>query len=143
MGFGIFYEVDNAVEEEFKFLSSKEEWYDSLSQLNIGSVSSLDAEDSIPGWEYTLRDFGEPISAIFSGDLSTEKDASDDPHVIFLRNSSVKKITSSLSANGRDYFEKLLLGSGCEPDIWLYAPMLEFFASASRNNKSIVVMWGG
>jgi hypothetical protein len=143
MSFGTFYEVADSIAAEFEGKSSKSDWYEVLGKIDIESFPSFDAFESIPGWEYSLQELGEPLSKLFAGDLSAKRNEYDDPDVVFLRSDSVKEIYSEFINKGRDQFEQLLSAKGCLPDIWMFEPLVDFLKSVVEDKKSMIVLWGG
>lgn len=142
MGFGQFYQIDNAAEARLQGLSAKGDWYIALGDLGIEDFPSLDAEESIPAWQQALSDLDSPIAIICSGDLAAEEDDSDDPNVIYLNSASTKNLYQELEKGGADYFAALLEAKDCRSDIWLFYPMLAFFKKAADNKQSAILLWG-
>lgn len=143
MSFGTFYEVEDEVRSAFAGRVTKSEWYDALGEIGIENYESCEAEESIPAWILALKDERSTLSSLFKGEMRAQANEYDDPDVVFIGKEMTSSIARELENKSKSYFEGLLNGVNCLPDIWLHDPMLIFFKRAAKRNKAIVVMWGG
>ena len=144
MAIGTVYEVSESAELLFRQARTKAEWYEAMHRAGVADGASLNAEDSLLPWEYSIgrANLASPVGSLFVGSLHTEEDGTGDPNVAFHTSKAVHAIASDLAARGADFFGQMLADGGHEADRWLFEPLLRFLERAASKRSAVVVLWG-
>ncbi|WP_295851078.1 hypothetical protein [uncultured Xylophilus sp.] len=144
MAIGTLYVVQSKTESLFQEAKSKSDWYQAMQDAGVSEARSLDAQDSLPAWEYSIGE-AKPqgqLGRLFVGDLRSEEDLTGDPMVAFHGVAAVEAMAADLASMGELGLHTVLSASGHGADTWLYQPLLQFLAQASARHEAVVVLSG-
>lgn len=138
---GSFFEIDDAVRNDFAACTTRGMWYDVMGRHLDKNSYKLRVGDAIGLWLGLGERTPGPLQTFFSGDLRAAPDGTGNPEVCFSGSSTVSEALKALRLLTAQEIARDWGPLGEEFIVSKQRELCEFLAPVVTRSKAIVLLW--